>query len=181
MNSASYPKIFYPEVYILEGGYCGFFNSQPVSLASIARSHIILTCQKHCNPCGYTPMDDPKHFARRDTELHTFRNFGRTKSFTYGETAGGGPACPPLAFAAASAAVGRRANQSANTITEEEQDEQDSSHAGDSSFEVDASPSLRVASMPQAPIFGFAKPRTLGRMNFQRNASYAGFGAGPVR
>jgi len=30
MNSASYPKIFYPEVYILEGGYCGFYKSQPV-------------------------------------------------------------------------------------------------------------------------------------------------------
>jgi M-phase inducer tyrosine phosphatase len=131
-------------------------------------------------------MDDPKHFARRDTELHTFRNFGRTKSFTYGETAGGGPACPPLAFAAASAAIGRRSNQSAVaiTITEEEHDDQDHSsspHAGDSSVEIDASPSLRVASMPQAPLFGSARPRTLGRMGFQRNASYAGFGAGPVR
>jgi M-phase inducer tyrosine phosphatase len=35
MNSASYPKIFYPEVYILEGGYCGFYKSQPVRLFPI--------------------------------------------------------------------------------------------------------------------------------------------------
>ena len=127
-------------------------------------------------------MDDPKHFERRDSDLHTFRNFGRTKSFTYGETSGG-PACPPLAFAAASAAIGRRGNPAAaTTITEEEHDDNDSSpHAGDSSVEIDASPSLRVASMPQAPIFGSARPRTLGRMGFQRNASYAGFAAGPVR
>jgi M-phase inducer tyrosine phosphatase len=129
-------------------------------------------------------MDDPKHFERRDSDLHSFRNFGRTKSFTYGETAGSGPACPPLAFAAASAAIGRRGNTAAaTTITEEEHDdhEHSSPHAGDSSVEYDASPSLRVASMPQAPIFGSARPRTLGRMGFQRNASYAGFAAGPVR
>ena len=157
---------------------------KPTCKSCVPRSTSQLIIQSRCNPCGYIPMDDPKHFARRDTELHTFRNFGRTKSFTYGETAGGGPACPPLAFAAASAAVGRRANQSvaAGTITEEEHDEQEhsSTNEGDSSVEIDASPSLRVASMPQAPIFGSARPRTLGRMGFQRNASYAGF-SGPIR
>jgi hypothetical protein len=31
LNGALYPKIFYPEVYILEGGYCGFYRSRPVS------------------------------------------------------------------------------------------------------------------------------------------------------
>lgn len=32
LNNHLYPKISYPELYILEGGYCGFFNSRPVSL-----------------------------------------------------------------------------------------------------------------------------------------------------
>lgn len=31
VNSALYPKIYYPEVYILEGGYCGFYQTRPVS------------------------------------------------------------------------------------------------------------------------------------------------------
>jgi hypothetical protein len=30
LNGALYPRIFYPELYILEGGYCGFYQSQPV-------------------------------------------------------------------------------------------------------------------------------------------------------
>lgn len=167
-------------------------------------------------------MDDPKHFERRNSDLHSFRNFGRTKSFTYGETAG--PSCPPLAFAAASAAIGRRGG--AGTIAEDEHEHEDeheqgnghgatdsspSGPNGDSSeAEVDMSPCPRVSGpldpqnmnagassflgvphpklqAPQmglgkgpAPIFGSAKTRTLGRLGFQRVASYAGTGSSGV-
>jgi hypothetical protein len=31
MNSVTYPQIHYPEVYILQGGYCQFFKDYPVS------------------------------------------------------------------------------------------------------------------------------------------------------
>lgn len=185
-------------------------------------------------------MDDPKHFERRNSDLHNFRNFGRTKSFTYGETAG--PACPPLAFAAASAAIGRRGGGGGTiTIAEEEHDlevslscstsikgtfqgggvgggmQVDSSpsngsgEGNSSEAEVDMSPCPRIiigggstglklpsafgpgstaqshlslgatgksSGSVNAPIFGSAKTRTLGRLGFQRVASYAGTGMG---
>ncbi|EIW66551.1 tyrosine phosphatase [Tremella mesenterica] len=158
INNASYPKIYFPEVYILEGGYCGFYNSRP----------------KRCTPQGYTPMDDPAHSDRRNSDLHDFRKFSRTKSFTYGETQVVSssrtlPPCPALAFAAASAAVGRRGG--GMTITEEDHDE--SSSPADPR---DDSPCNRVVSMGGIgqPIFGTAKARTMGRMGFSRVASYAG-------
>ena len=182
MNAHSYPKIFFPEVYILEGGYCGFWKSRPA----------------RCSPQGYTPMDDPKHFERRNSDLHDFRKFSRTKSFTYGETQNPPvvhralPPCPQLAFAAASAAVGRRAGF---TITEEN-DEHESSPSGPSGTEGhEDSPCARVAppsllpfGQPNqaAPIFGTAKARTMGRAAFTRVASYAGparsdtFGGVPI-
>lgn len=163
-------------MYILEGGYCGFYKSIP----------------QRCEPCSYTPMDDPKHFERRDSDLHNFRTFGRTKSYTFGESSNGnggaGPACPPMAFAAASAAVGRRGNHAAGTITEEEDHETTSpataAAEADTSAEFDDSdnnspcPGTRAVSMghKQGPLFGSAKPRALGRLAFQRNASYAATG-----
>ncbi|WVN85742.1 uncharacterized protein L203_100893 [Cryptococcus depauperatus CBS 7841] len=166
LNNVLYPKIYYPEIYILEGGYCGFYRNQP----------------ERCDPRGYTPMDDPKHFERRDSDLHVFRKFARTRSFTYGEqqnlpSSRPLPPCPPLAFAAASAATARRNGSSGNgTITEERDHENDSfSHAGDSSAELDASPCPRqVASIGHSPIFVPAKTRTTGRISFSRVASYAG-------
>jgi len=32
MNAEVYPAVHYPEVYILEGGYSGYYNTFPVSL-----------------------------------------------------------------------------------------------------------------------------------------------------
>lgn len=81
-----------------------------------------------------------------------------------------------MAFAAASAAVGRRGNH-ATTIAEEEDHETSSPNgATDSSGELADSPCPRAVSMGQGPLFGSAKPRALGRLAFQRNASYAGVG-----
>lgn len=124
-------------------------------------------------------MDDPRHLQSRNSDLHDFRKFSRTKSFTYGETqtlgaqplaVRGAPACPPLAFAAGSIAQNRRHG---STIAEEAE-----SPSGTSGGDSDASPCARVCSMSAAPIFGSAKTRTIGRMGgFARTASYAGAGS----
>lgn len=73
MNNHMYPKIHYPEVYILEGGYCQYFK------ASGAR----------CQPPAYVTMDDPNHATSRREDLDQFRRakFGRHKSYAYGDSA----------------------------------------------------------------------------------------------
>lgn len=73
MNNHNYPKIHYPEVYILEGGYCNYFKSS---------SH-------RCEPSAYVTMDDPVHAASRREDLDQFRKakFGRHKSYAYGDGA----------------------------------------------------------------------------------------------
>lgn len=59
-------------------------------------------------------MDDPKHCERRDNQLHDFRKFTRTRSFTYGEhqpPVRPPQPCQPLAFGlngAGAAAQNRR-------------------------------------------------------------------------
>ncbi|KIP07978.1 hypothetical protein PHLGIDRAFT_401549 [Phlebiopsis gigantea 11061_1 CR5-6] len=71
VNSEQYPRIYYPEVYILEGGYCQYFKQ------SGAR----------CQPPAYVSMDDPKHAGSRREDMDQFRKakFGRTKSCGFGE------------------------------------------------------------------------------------------------
>lgn len=73
MNNHVYPRIHYPEVYILEGGYCQYFKE------SAAR----------CDPAAYVTMDDPNHALSRKEDLDQFRKakFGRTKSYAYGDGA----------------------------------------------------------------------------------------------
>lgn len=71
-NNHVYPKIYYPEVYILEGGYSRYFR------ASGAR----------CQPPAYVPMDDPQHKVSAKTGMELFERktkFGRTKSYAYGD------------------------------------------------------------------------------------------------
>ncbi|KAG7452671.1 uncharacterized protein BT62DRAFT_879078 [Guyanagaster necrorhizus] len=69
MNHHVYPKVHYPEVYILEGGYFKYFQTS------------------RCRPSGYTPMDDPSHATSRREDLDQFRKakFGRHKSYAYGD------------------------------------------------------------------------------------------------
>lgn len=65
-----YPNCHFPEIYILQGGYCNFFQSYA----------------QLCQPQQYVRMDDPRFLASRSTELHGFRKqFSRHRSFTYGE------------------------------------------------------------------------------------------------
>ncbi|EAU88241.1 tyrosine phosphatase [Coprinopsis cinerea okayama7 len=71
MNNHVYPKIHYPEVYILEGGYCNYFK----------------TSGRKCEPNAYVTMDDPNHALSRQQDLDQFRKakFGRHKSYAYGD------------------------------------------------------------------------------------------------
>ncbi|KAG8217884.1 hypothetical protein J3R82DRAFT_6050 [Butyriboletus roseoflavus] len=71
MNNHVYPRIHYPEVYILEGGYCGYYKRS----------------SGRCHPQGYVTMDDPSHALSRREDLDQFRKakFGRTKSYAYGD------------------------------------------------------------------------------------------------
>ncbi|KAG6845177.1 hypothetical protein H0H87_012734 [Tephrocybe sp. NHM501043] len=71
MNNHVYPKIHFPEVYILEGGYCQYFKTSPL----------------RCEPPSYVTMDDPTHAASRREDLDQFRKarFGRHKSYAYGD------------------------------------------------------------------------------------------------
>lgn len=166
MNNDFYPKVHYPEIYILDGGYCDFFKASPTQ----------------CEPQAYVEMKDPAHTERCDTGMAHFRRFNRARSYTYGElqqtnrskyrshnseqraSSGQMSATGGMGFlmAAASAAVGRRGNGSA--ISEEREPE--SSPSG-------ASPCPRALSMGQAPIFGSAKQRGFERAGLQRFASCA--------
>lgn len=76
MNSMNYPSVYYPEVYVLEGGYCNFFKESRARM----------------RPTGYVRMDDPVHAASRKEDLDQFRKgkFGRTRSYAYGDMPGVG-------------------------------------------------------------------------------------------
>ncbi|CAO1636546.1 unnamed protein product [Sympodiomycopsis kandeliae] len=70
-----YPNCHYPEVYVLQGGYCGFFS----------------VFHNLCEPNAYVQMDDPAYQDQRSAELNGFRKqFARHRSFTYGDTQGQG-------------------------------------------------------------------------------------------
>lgn len=71
MNNHVYPRIHYPEVYILEGGYCAYYKHSA----------------SRCQPQDYVTMDDPSHALSRREDLDQFRKakFGRTKSYAYGD------------------------------------------------------------------------------------------------
>ncbi|KAF8188375.1 hypothetical protein BJ912DRAFT_1022506 [Pholiota molesta] len=121
MNNHVYPKIHYPEVYILEGGYCQYFK----------------TSASRCEPPAYVTMDDPIHANSRREELDQFRKakFGRHKSYAYGDGPGKGlpfgqqpppqakrntvPSAPQSMFAAASAARSRRGGNGLMTLAED--------------------------------------------------------------
>jgi M-phase inducer tyrosine phosphatase len=128
MNNHVYPRIHYPEVYILEGGYCEYYKQSA----------------SRCQPCAYVTMDDPVHAASRREDLDQFRKarFGRTKSYAYGDGAkmflqqpqqpkrNTAPSGGSL-FAAATAARSRRGglttlSEDGNTTQEDDDDVGDS-------------------------------------------------------
>ncbi|KAF3167082.1 cell division cycle- protein [Orbilia oligospora] len=71
INMHRYPTLFYPEVYILDGGYSGFFAEH----------------KERCEPQNYVGMDDSRHKALCEREMGKFRKatkFGRAMSYTFG-------------------------------------------------------------------------------------------------
>jgi M-phase inducer tyrosine phosphatase len=135
MNNHVYPRIHYPEVYILEGGYCQYFKSSA----------------KRCQPSAYVTMDDPLHSMSRREDLDQFRKakFGRHKSYAYGEgpfkavpsqqqqkrntAPSGGP--NPL-FAAANAARTRRGGNLMTLV----EDGNTTAHSDDDDTDIGDSP-----------------------------------------
>jgi M-phase inducer tyrosine phosphatase len=147
-------------------------------------------------------MDDPKHCERRDNNLHDFRKFTRTRSFTYGEPqppVRPAQPCQPLAFLPSNGVLNRRVTSvmeeedvhmmsPVNPVARKSMLEWDS--PGDES--IDGSPCARYLHNPRLeqankrldePIFGSIKTRvtgsralgtTQGKRNFNRTASYAG-------
>ncbi|KAM0756431.1 hypothetical protein T439DRAFT_331258 [Meredithblackwellia eburnea MCA 4105] len=142
-NQGVYPKIHYPEVYVLQGGYANYYKAFP----------------SRCSG-GYRQMDDPEHIAMRSQDLNSFRHqqkrpFSRASSFTFGEArstaailaasqhappvksrkaafvdrgagGGGGGGLAPTGFVFP--ATGKASASSSSMITEEEHE------SGDSSF-----------------------------------------------
>ncbi|KAF3906610.1 hypothetical protein ABW20_dc0108940 [Dactylellina cionopaga] len=71
VNMHRYPQLFYPEIYILEGGYSGFYANH----------------KERCEPQNYIEMDDSRHKVLCEREMGKFRRntkFGRAQSYTFG-------------------------------------------------------------------------------------------------
>ncbi|EPX74978.1 M phase inducer phosphatase Cdc25 [Schizosaccharomyces octosporus yFS286] len=73
MNSHRYPFLYYPEVYILHGGYKSFYENH----------------RNRCNPVNYVPMNDASHVMTCTKAMNNFKRnttFTRTKSYTFGQS-----------------------------------------------------------------------------------------------
>ncbi|KAG5952084.1 hypothetical protein E4U53_001685 [Claviceps sorghi] len=72
VNAESYPYLTYPEVYILDGGYSGFFATHP----------------DRCFPPDYVEMSDEKHQRTCEREmgrLKARKGLGRSQTFAFGQ------------------------------------------------------------------------------------------------
>jgi M-phase inducer tyrosine phosphatase len=72
-NVECYPKLTYPEVYILEGGYSGFFTE----------------FRNRCYPQAYVEMDDTNHVKTCEREMGRLRQqrkgLSRAQTFAFGQ------------------------------------------------------------------------------------------------
>jgi M-phase inducer tyrosine phosphatase len=76
-NAEHYPRLTYPEVYILEGGYSAFFAEH----------------RNRCFPPEYVEMSDAKHQRTCEREMGRLKSrkpFGRAQTFAFGQRE---PAC----------------------------------------------------------------------------------------
>ncbi|KID90093.1 mitotic inducer phosphatase cdc25, partial [Metarhizium majus ARSEF 297] len=72
VNAEHYPKLTYPEVYILDGGYSGFFAEH----------------RGRCYPPEYVEMSDEKHqrtCEREMSRLKARKGLGRSQTFAFGQ------------------------------------------------------------------------------------------------
>ena len=71
-NAEHYPRLTYPEVYILEGGYSGFFEEH----------------RSRCYPQAYVEMNDASHANTCEREMGRLRNrrgLGRAATYAFGQ------------------------------------------------------------------------------------------------
>lgn len=71
-NAEQYPKLTYPEVYILDGGYSAFFAEH----------------RSRCFPPEYVEMSDAKHQRTCEREMGRLKQrkgFGRAQTFAFGQ------------------------------------------------------------------------------------------------
>ena len=72
-NAMHYPKLFYPEIYILEGGYSGFFAEH----------------QGRCYPQAYVEMNAAEHVNTCEREMNRLRQgrrgLGRAQTYAFGQ------------------------------------------------------------------------------------------------
>lgn len=72
-NADCYPKLTYPEVYILDGGYSAFFSAH----------------QNRCFPQNYVEMDQKEHAHACERELGRLRQnrtkMGRAQTYSFGQ------------------------------------------------------------------------------------------------
>jgi M-phase inducer tyrosine phosphatase len=72
-NAAQYPRLSYPEVYILDGGYCSFFQ----------------THRARCFPQNYVLMNDEAHESACERGLGKIKaraKWGRAQTFAFGQS-----------------------------------------------------------------------------------------------
>lgn len=74
-NAEFYPRLTYPEVYILDGGYSGFFSEH----------------RERCEPQAYVEMDAVEHANTCEKEMDRLRQtrkaFGRAQTYAFGQKA----------------------------------------------------------------------------------------------
>lgn len=72
LNMQRYPLLYYPEIYILHGGYRSFYEKY----------------KERCEPQNYVEMSDSLHKSACAREMNNFRKntkFLRTQTYTYGQ------------------------------------------------------------------------------------------------
>ncbi|KAJ8078718.1 m-phase inducer phosphatase [Marasmius tenuissimus] len=140
MNNHVYPKIHYPELYILEGGYSRYYKESGLK----------------CEPRGYVTMDDPNHAASRRGDLDQFRKakFGRHKSYAYGDMTkpssssqqqslkrnSAPTAAPPSMFAAAAGQAARNRRTVSSSLLTLAEDANTTVEGDDTDIDIGDSP-----------------------------------------
>ncbi|KAL2154519.1 hypothetical protein VTH82DRAFT_3195 [Thermothelomyces myriococcoides] len=72
-NAAQYPKLYYPDIYILDGGYSAFFAEY----------------RERCYPQAYVEMNAAEHVNTCEREMNRLRQnrrgFGRAQTYAFGQ------------------------------------------------------------------------------------------------
>lgn len=81
-NAEHYPRLTYPEVYILDGGYSGFFSEH----------------RNRCSPQAYVEMNAAEHVNTCEREMGRLRQnrrgLGRAQTFAFGQHVQDSPTAP---------------------------------------------------------------------------------------